>query len=132
MIIDTQILIWTIWDKWDRLGPKAKQLLLDKEGSIIISAASLLEIRLKQRRNKLSDHSIASILNALKLTETILLPITAEHVLQVPDKSLTPHADPFDLLIVAQAISEKIPLITSDAEILKIKHPDLQLIDAKV
>jgi PIN domain nuclease of toxin-antitoxin system len=81
-----------------------------------LSIASLWEIAVKVRIKKLVVPD--NLLDVLSTSDIQLLPITPQHAMHVgilPDY----HGDPFDLLIVAQAMLENLTLITVDAHMKK-------------
>lgn len=94
--------------------------------------ASFLEIKIKQRRGGLTQLSIIQLETKARLEGAAILDIQLKHLVEVPGLEVTPHADPFDLLLIAQAISENIPLLTCDAEMLKVSCPGLRLIDGRL
>ncbi|HEX7633296.1 MAG TPA: type II toxin-antitoxin system VapC family toxin [Candidatus Saccharimonadales bacterium] len=130
MIIDTHILIWLLNDNLERLGREALEIA--KTQSITVSTASLFEIAMKKRKDKLDAPDTESIYKTLEQQGITVLDIAAQHIYKVPGLAATPHADPFDLLLMSQAISEDLPFLTCDAEILKTVCPGLRLIDGRL
>lgn len=129
MLIDTHILIWILENKLTSLGSEAlKEIKLQQ---IIVSVATLMEIASKKRKGKLDAPETETIANTLQKQDIAILDIQSRHIFDIPGLASTPHADPFDLLLIAQAISENIPLLTCNAEILKVVHPGLRLIDGR-
>jgi PIN domain nuclease of toxin-antitoxin system len=110
LLLDTQIYLWHVTDDL-LLSDKARSVILAAD-SIHISTASLWEIAIKVRLGKLNadlDLLIA------KLTPSGFreLPVAAHHAAQVAKLPLH-HGDPFDRMLVSQAMSEPMYLITSD------------------
>jgi len=103
-----------------------------KTQPVTVSVASLIEIAVKKRKGKLTAPETDEILNDLLSKNAAVLNVEAQHISSFPRLESSLHADPFDLLLVAQAISEKIPFITNDSEILKINYPGLRLIDGRL
>lgn len=96
----------------ERLGRRASTVL-EKAGTVAeISSISLSEIAIKQARGKLT-FSPDDVRRALDDLELRILPYSADHALQLFDLPLH-HGDPFDRQIIAQAIWERIPVLTSD------------------
>lgn len=114
-LLDTQIFLWWMTND-QRLTSKIKKILSDPHRLIYLSVASVWEIIIKQQIGKLTlPHNL---LLTIKNCGFDLLAIELEHALEIqnlPDY----HKDPFDRLLIAQAISEKLTLITSDAKIWK-------------
>ena len=118
-LLDTHTLLWIITDD-DQLSKKAKKLFLDEQNEIFISIASLWEIAIKVSLNRLE---LGQTLNEFYIRHIIgnkirLLDIKVEH-LAVLETLEFHHRDPFDRLIVCQAIVEKIPVLSNDKEISK-------------
>ncbi len=111
-ILDTHVLLWAS-ARPERLGA-AEQLLVDADRRIV-SAVCVWELAIKQHLGKLSLGSDVAAWSRRVTTELALdhLPVTAEHAAAVehlPDV----HRDPFDRLLVAQAVSEGVVLLTAD------------------
>jgi len=113
-LIDTHILLWLLSQR-DKLSAASRQLLLDSR--LFVSVASLWEIAIKQATGKLDLPFTPSRLADICLERDIeILPISPHHLDNL--RSLPPiHADPFDRLIICQAIAENIPIITHDSQI---------------
>ncbi len=115
LLLDTNVLLWILGDD-PRLSDKAKAAYLDGENEVIVSIASAWEIFIKIGTGKLQIGSKdpARFLRAqLRENGIGLLGIKYEHVarlLSLPDI----HKDPFDRLIIAQALHEGLPVLSSD------------------
>ncbi|GAC1504206.1 MAG: type II toxin-antitoxin system VapC family toxin [Candidatus Saccharimonadales bacterium] len=129
MLIDTHILIWLFDATNSRLGTDTDQRVKENFEKCAVSVASLAEIKIKQRRGGLAQFDIQELIKKVRAAGANILDIKPGHILTLPEINLTPHSDPFDLLIIAQAISEGLPLVTCDREILKNKAPGLRLLD---
>jgi PIN domain nuclease of toxin-antitoxin system len=108
-LLDTHIVLW--WFSNDKqLIKKIKDEIADPENHILVSSASIWEISIKKSLGKLkAPNNLKNIIES----EFEFLTITADHAQQV---ALLPpiHSDPFDRIIIAQAMVEKITLITAD------------------
>jgi PIN domain nuclease of toxin-antitoxin system len=111
LLLDTHIAIWLIRDA-PELTPRARQLILDAE-AVHVSGASLWEATIKVGLGKLP-------LDPQRLAEQLLragirpLDVTWQHALAV--HRLPPlHKDPFDRMLIAQALAEPLHLLTHDA-----------------
>ncbi|MGH8480634.1 MAG: type II toxin-antitoxin system VapC family toxin [Gammaproteobacteria bacterium] len=114
ILLDTHTFIW--WDSDPtKLSPTALALLTDPTTEVILSVTSLWEMQIKRQLGKLSLRlSLAEIVAHQQTTNgVIVLPITQAHVLAL-DGLPTPHKDPFDRLLVAQANSEGAALVSTD------------------
>ncbi|MBA3662272.1 MAG: type II toxin-antitoxin system VapC family toxin [Gammaproteobacteria bacterium] len=113
LLLDTHIFIW--WLKDDkRLSKKARSLIKAAQ-SIYISSASIWEAGIKIKIGKL-DADIDEVAAAIEKEGFLELPITAMHaafVNQLPHY----HRDPFDRMLIAQAISEPLRLLTVDEQL---------------
>lgn len=116
ILLDTHIALWAISDD-QHLSSKARQLILPPENNIFISVASIWEIVIKYSlaRGRPNDMPISGkeALGFFQESGYCILYLTADHVVNVaslPDL----HKDPFDRLIIAQALSEPLRLITHD------------------
>ena len=114
LLLDTHIALWAITDS-PRLAAQARNLILNPGNSIHVSTASVWEIAIKHMLGRgsmpLSGTQAAAHFQAAGYIE---LPIVNAHVSTL--ETLPPHhADPFDRLLVAQALTEPLRLLTHDA-----------------
>ena len=130
MLIDTHVLIWYLSGDPTFLGKKAIKNL--KELPITVSTASLMEVALKKRKGKLDIPDVSEIIKVLTNKSIQIIDITSQHLASIPSEEAWSHADPFDLLLVAQAISENLDFMTNDLEILNYTAPKLTLVDGRV
>lgn len=131
MLIDTHILVWVVQGTAGNMGIKTLKLVQGSLDGYTVSAASLMEIRLKQRRGGLEDLTIGRLMGGLKLSGVNMLDILPSHIIHIPDSDVIEHADPFDLTLMAQAIAEGLPLLTCDEKILDANIPGLRLVDGR-
>ena len=117
LLLDTHVALWAIVGD-DRLPKFAVDLICEPANTVVVSAASVWEITIKHalNRGKPNDMPVsgAQALSFFKAAGYQLLAIRAEHaaaVQSLPDL----HRDPFDRLLVAQALYEPLRLITHDA-----------------
>ncbi len=122
LLVDTQLLLWTAGQP-ERLSTAARQLLGDPNHELLFSAASLWEIAIKRGLGRKDFRVDPSLLRRGLLDNGYLeLPITSRHALTI--EHLPPlHKDPFDRLLLAQAHSEGITLITADAQLARYPGP---------
>lgn len=112
-LIDTQIFLWFI-NGSPELSEKAKSLIEDEENEIFISIASLWEISIKTALGKLDiKGSYETVIDDVTENEIEILPINFIHTFE-QNKLPFFHKDPFDRIIVSQAIIENMDLISSD------------------
>lgn len=110
VLLDTNIVYWWFYET-PRLTPDTVSLV-KKATSVFISAASIWEISIKVRLGKMKVDP-KYLLELIEATDFIELPITFHDAILVADLPLF-HADPFDRLLIAQAMREPLHLITSD------------------
>jgi PIN domain nuclease of toxin-antitoxin system len=113
-LLDTHVFLWWITDD-PRLSNKVREIIGDGENEIFLSVASGWEIAIKTKlgRLQLPDEPERFIPEQMALNAIFSLPIQMSHALHVyklPDH----HRDPFDRLIVAQAMLEDLPVLTAD------------------
>ena len=110
LLLDTHLLLWALGAP-SKLPTRARSLVA--KGDVYVSAASIWEISIKSALGKLTADT-REVLAALGPAGFIELPINGEHAARVLD--LPPiHRDPFDRLLVAQALAEPMRLVTNDA-----------------
>jgi PIN domain nuclease of toxin-antitoxin system len=111
LLLDTVVLIFAV-ESPERLTKRAAALLRNTENILELSAISLSEIAIKAARGKLRL-SAADARRALEDLDLRILPYTAHHAFYLFDLP-SHHPDPFDRQIIAQAVCEKIPVVTCD------------------
>jgi PIN domain nuclease of toxin-antitoxin system len=113
-LLDTHILLWALAEP-ERLPRKARSLLEDDSNEIQFSAASIWEIAIKAQAGRI-DFPVSpdEIAAAAKETGFVELCVSAKHGAAVRSLPLH-HRDPFDRLLVAQAITEPARLLTVDS-----------------
>lgn len=121
-LLDTQILLWAAGHP-ERLSASARELLQAPSHQLLFSAASLWEIAIKNGLGRADFRVDPRLLRRGLLDNAYLeLPITSQHAVQVD--GLPPlHKDPFDRLLLAQAICEGITLVTADAQVARYPAP---------
>jgi PIN domain nuclease of toxin-antitoxin system len=113
-LIDTQIFIW-LMEQSPSLNPKVMPILNNPDSDLRLSIASIWEIGIKCGIGKLTfpEPLEETLQHQLELNRIELLPITFTHALRVRQLPLY-HRDPFDRLIIAQALAENLPVVSSD------------------
>jgi PIN domain nuclease of toxin-antitoxin system len=111
LLLDTHVFLWCVSD--DRRLTKAARALLSGATEIYVSSASIWEAAIKARLGKL-DVNIDELVSVIAESGFLELPVAANHaaaVARLPDV----HNDPFDRLLIAQALSEPLRFLTADA-----------------
>jgi PIN domain nuclease of toxin-antitoxin system len=111
LLLDTVVMIFAVASP-ERLTKRAATLLRNTENILELSAVSLSELAIQAARGKLRL-SAADTHRALEELDLRILPYTADHAFYLFDLPLH-HADTFDRQIIAQAVCEKIPVVTYD------------------
>lgn len=122
LLLDTQLLLWAA-DRPERLTRTARKLLGDPANELLFSAASMWEIAIKSRLGR-DDFRVEprQMRRGLLDNGYVELPITSQHAVSID--GLPPlHKDPFDRLLLAQALTEGITLLTSDAQLARYPGP---------
>ena len=111
LLLDTHVVLWWLHDD-PRLGANAHALISSGEAQLWFSVASLWEISIKHRLGKLSV-TAAQVAAQLPLSRISVLPIKVIHLTELERLHLI-HRDPFDRMLLAQAIVEPAQLMTND------------------
>ena len=116
LLIDTHLLLWAA-DRPERLPKQASQLLGDADNTLVFSVASIWEVAIKQSLQRSDFRADARLLRRGLLDNGYEeLPVTGAHAVALD--TLPPlHGDPFDRILVAQAQTEGILLLTSDERV---------------
>ncbi len=115
LLLDTHIFLWAV--AGSRLLKPAARRLIESADEVYVSAASIWEVAIKSRLGKIEadPHELAAAIEASGFLE---LPVRATHAAGVARLGLH-HNDPFDRLLVAQALVEPLKLVTVDEVLAK-------------
>ena len=117
LLLDTHVLLW--WDQEDkRLSLAARALIANPENDVFVSAASPWEMAIKARKGKLAFSG--SPCRMIDDNGFLPLPISPEHG-EAAGSLEWEHSDPFDRLLVVQALREELVLVHADTEIRAYK-----------
>ena len=122
LLVDTQLLLWAAGHS-ERVPAAARELLEDERNVVLFSAASLWEIAIKSSLGRESFQVEPRVLRRSLLENGYTeLPVTSEHAVGI---DLLPrlHKDPFDRLLLAQAMVEGITLLTADSQLAAYAGP---------
>jgi PIN domain nuclease of toxin-antitoxin system len=114
LLLDTHVLIWLV-EGTDNLSQAARQAIEDEDNSLHLSIVSLWEMTIKTSLGKLQlKIPLDRIMESYIIPSGIeILPIHFDHLLVLRDLPLH-HRDPFDRLLISQAQSEELTLVSSD------------------
>lgn len=115
LLLDTQAFLWFVLND-ARLSPTARTLLVDPANELLFSPASYWEIAIKVSIGKYQvPGSFKDFMDRqIMVNRLSILPITVAHAAVVASLPFH-HRDPFDRLLIAQALAENVPLVSSDA-----------------
>lgn len=113
LLLDTHAFLWFVDDS-PALSARGKSFL-EAENELFLSIGSLWEIAIKLRLGKLSVAMPTESLmtEQLAANDIEILPISVPHLIQISTLPLH-HRDPFDRLIIAQSIVERMPVVSAD------------------
>ncbi len=111
LLLDTHVVLW--WDSGARLSREALTAIREAD-EVYVSAASVWELEIKRALGKV--HSARSLSRAAAESGFLELPVSFRHAEALREMPLH-HRDPFDRLLVAQAKSEQMHLVTRDPQL---------------
>ncbi len=125
LLLDTHIFLWAISD-YDRLGDRVRTAIEDTANSILVSSASTWEIAIKWRSGKLELPLPPDDMLPIGIARSnfAIVPMDLDHTLAAANLPLH-HSDPFDRMLIAQAILENATLVTLDKKIKRYNVPVL-------
>jgi PIN domain nuclease of toxin-antitoxin system len=118
LLLDTHIFLWAVAGS-PLLKPAVRRLIEDAD-EVYVSAASLWEVAIKARLGKI-EADAQELAAAIDASGFLELPVSAAHAVGVARLDLH-HNDPFDRLLVAQALAEPLKLLTTDAVLAKYSN----------
>ena len=122
LLVDTHVLLWAAAEP-GRVPPPFRERIESPDNEVLFSAVSIWEIAIKQQIGRLSpDVTPEELAEAAVEMGFEELPVTAAHAAGVRRLPLH-HRDPFDRLLVAQAIHEPARLLTADETL--VRYSDL-------
>ena len=123
LLLDTAVLIYAV-ESPEKLSKRAASALKKAQNVLELTPISLAEIAIKAALGKL-QLSVGTLRQALQDLDIRILPYTADHAFELFELPLY-HSDPFDRQIIAQALCERIPVITPDEKFRL--YPGLKLV----
>lgn len=114
LLLDTHALLWWLFDD-ERLGAGARAAIAEPANAVFVSAASAWEIATKHRLGKLPEAGDVptELERYLREARFAALPVDLPHALAAGALP-GPHRDPFDRVLIAQALAEKLVVVTRD------------------
>lgn len=127
MLLDTHVLLWLLGDD-PRLGPRARAQL-SRVDSLYVSTASLWELAIKAELGKIEVPD--DLPDLVEQAHVTWLAVSPRHAWESRSVTGLAHRDPFDRLLVSQAICESLTLLTVDRALLGADlGPPVTLLDA--
>ena len=117
LLLDTHVLLWWLDDNITLLT-HAKEAIADGRNMVFVSAVSIWEIRIKHALGKLEIP--VNFREVLERQAFDMLPITADHAHLIGELPAH-HWDPFDRMLIAQALFERFTLVTRDLRFKRYK-----------
>jgi PIN domain nuclease of toxin-antitoxin system len=125
VLLDTHIALWAA-EGAPQLSSSAIDLIEDPVNTLLVSAAAVWEIAIKHAKGNLRVHP-RDARSAFRLAGFAELPIAGEHAEVVAALPVyDDHADPFDRIMIAQALHEGIALLSADPKVWRY-HPTLMI-----
>jgi PIN domain nuclease of toxin-antitoxin system len=110
LLLDSHVVLWWLDQDWP-LPPKTRAAIEDVENEVAVSAASIWELHMKRATGRVEWPG--NLLNELGAREVDLLAVNAQHAELAAELPMH-HRDPFDRMLVAQALHEGYTLVTAD------------------
>jgi PIN domain nuclease of toxin-antitoxin system len=114
LLLDTHVFLWAV--SGSKLLKPAARRVIDSAEQVYVSAASIWEIAIKAKLGKIrADQD--ELVEAIESSGFVELPVRAMHAAGVAKLALH-HNDPFDRLLIAQAVAEPLKFLTADEQLL--------------
>ncbi len=115
LILDTHVFIWWTLTP-EKLSSTVINLINNDDNRLLLSIASIWEMQIKITIGKLHfDESLSEVVGSQRnINDVQILPIELEHIWQLDNLPLH-HKDPFDRMLIAQALTENIPIMSIDS-----------------
>ncbi|WP_312525821.1 type II toxin-antitoxin system VapC family toxin [Paracoccus sp. (in: a-proteobacteria)] len=122
LLIDTHLLLWSAFSP-QKMSARASSLMLDPVNQLWFSAASIWEVAIKRGLNRPDFRVEPGVLRAgLLANDYSELSVDGRHCLTLSSLPAI-HSDPFDRMLIAQAIAEGMVLLTADGRIAQYSGP---------
>jgi len=122
LLLDTHLLLWTAFEP-RQLSNAAVRLISDAQNPLWFSVTSIWEVAIKRSLNRPEFQVDPGVLRAGLLNNGYQeLTVEGRHCLQLASLPMI-HADPFDRMLISQAMSEGMTLLTSDKQVARYTGP---------
>jgi len=119
VLLDTHVFLWAVAGS-SKLKAPARRLIEEAE-EVHVSSASIWEVAIKSRLGKI-DADVNELVTAITASGFVELPVRAAHAAATHSLAMH-HSDPFDRILVAQALTEPLRLLSADA--MLVRYSDL-------
>lgn len=116
LLLDSHAFVWAKVEP-EKIGPRARATIFDPDNDVFVSVATAWELWMKHAKKPIApilDGGPSAFASAAAESDIALLDITLGHAAVAADLPLR-HRDPFDRMLIAQAIVERLTLVTADA-----------------
>ena len=121
-LLDTHLILWTSFEP-GRLTLSSAELIADDSNELLFSVVSIWEVAIKNRKHPETFAANPTVLRASLIERGFVeLPLSGPHVIATASLPLI-HRDPFDRVLLAQALVENIALVTVDTTLLRYDVP---------
>jgi PIN domain nuclease of toxin-antitoxin system len=116
-LLDTHVVVWAIYEP-HRISSRVKLILEDPTNELIVSHATLWELLNKVGRGqlRLTTGSVTEVFGRIQSLGITLMAVNLDDILAAASLHHY-HSDPFDRMLIAQALAEGVSLVTDDKEI---------------
>jgi PIN domain nuclease of toxin-antitoxin system len=131
--LDTNVLIFVLLrKKRDELSRDVQQILRDYSNRFYVSSVAVKELLHAYKTDNIEDKNLKSVkylFNAMEKLDIEIIPMNKRHLLLYAELEIASrHKDPNDHIIISQAISDKVPIISSDHKFKEYTGQGLELI----
>ena len=129
LLLDTHAFIWSL-SETGKLPLGANDSITDTENEVFVSSVSFWEISIKARNKRLAPigHEPSTLVVAAEAMGFIPIPITPDDAATQGHLTEETHYDPFDRMLIWQAISRKLTLVSGDKEFRRFEKDGLKLL----
>ncbi len=128
-LLDTHAFIWALSDT-DKLTPRAKDVIVDADNELFVSSVSFWEIAIKLRNKRIAPigHRPSGLIDAAETMGFIPIPLLPAEAATHGSLTEDTHFDPFDRMLIWQAIQRSLTLISGDRKFERFTSDGLRLL----
>ena len=117
LLLDTHVILWALEDS-QRLAPHIREMIIDENNEIYVSAMSLFEIAIKHKKQPSNmPYTADQIKEYCQRAGFIFLSVSSDSITIYEKYDFSAHLDPFDQMLVAQSICNNMKLISHDEKL---------------